>query len=146
MTIIDVRPLDLVVINSHCSCTSHRTSGAACSIGAGILLLPIQERVGWIECWIRPISTVLSQRSDAPISILVPVRTRCGCTCIRVRRGETAISGRLLRLVLALPSTGRNQWLHASIPIRGSGWLLGSPPAGFDLNWCRSHDERCARG
>ena len=146
MPIIDISPLNLVVVNPHRSCAGHRASGAACSVGASVLvLLPIQERVGWIKCWIRPISTILSQGGDASI-IPVPVRTGCGGVCIWVRCGKTAISSRLLlRLVLALPSAGGDQWLYAGVPIRRSSWLLGSPPARLDLDRRGPHDERCAR-
>jgi hypothetical protein len=146
MPIIDVGPLNLVVVDSHRSCAANRTSCATCSIGArALVLLPIQERVGWIKCWIRPISTVLSQRGDAPI-IPVPVRTRCGGVCVWVWCGKTTIPSRLLlRLVLTLPSTGGNQWLYAGVPICSSSRLLGSPPARFDLDRRGSHDKRRAR-
>jgi hypothetical protein len=146
MSIVDVSPLNLVVIYSHHSCADDGTSGASYCVSTGVLVsLPVQERVGWVECWIRPISAILSQRSDAPISVLVPVRTRCGSVCVRVRCGEAAISSRLLlRLVLALPSAGGNQWLDAGVPIRRPGRLLSTPPARLDLNRRRSHDKRCA--
>ena len=146
MSIIDIGPLNLVVVNSHRSRAGHGTSGATCSVGARVLvLLSIQERVGWIECWIRPISTILSQRSDASI-IPIPVRTRCGSVCVWVRCGKTTISSRLLlRLVLTLPSAGGDQWLYAGVPICSSSWLLSSPSAGLDLNRGGSHDQRRAR-
>jgi len=146
MPIVDVSPLNLVVVYSHHSCADNRTNGATWCVSTEVLVsLAVQERVGWVECWIRPISTILSQRSDAPISVLVPVRTRCGSVCVRVRCGEAAISSRLLlRLVLALPSAGGNQRLDAGVPICRPGWLLSTPPTRLDLNWRRSHDERCA--
>ena len=95
--VIDVSPLNLVVVNSHCSCPNSRTSSASRSINAGVLVsLPVQERVGRVERWIRPISTILPQGSDASISVLVPVRTGCGSVCVWVWCGEAAISSRLL--------------------------------------------------
>ena len=147
MSIIDVSTLDLVVVHSHPSRVDHRTSGATRSVGTTILvLLPIQERVRWMEGWIRPISTILSQRGDASISVFVPVRARCGGGCVWMRRGKTAISSRLLlRLVLTLPSASGDQWLYTGIPICSPGRLLGSPPARLDLNRCRSHNKGRAR-
>ena len=146
MSIVDVSPLNLVVVDSHRSCTDNRTGGATCCVSTRVLVsLPVQERVGWVECWIRPIGAILSQRGDAPISVLVPVRTRCGSVCVRVGCGKAAISSRLLRLVLALPSASRNQRLDAGVPICRPGRLLSTPPTGLDLNWCRSHDKWCAR-
>jgi len=147
MPIIDVSALVLVVINPHPSCADRRTSGTACSVSArALVLLSIQERVGRVECWIRPISTILSQRGHASIAVLVPVRTGCGGVCVWVWCSEATISSwLLLRLVLTLPSAGGDQWLHAGVPIRRPGRLLGTPPARLDLNRGRSHDKRRAR-
>jgi len=144
--VIDVSPLNLVVVHPHHPRADNRTSGASWSVSAlGLVSLPVQERIGWVKCWIRPISTILSQGSDAPISVLVPVRTRCGGVCVWVRCRETAISSwLLLRLVLTLPSAGGNQGLYAGVPICSPGRLLSNPPTRFDLNRRRSHDQRCA--
>lgn len=42
MPIIDISPLDLVVINSHRSGCSYRAHGATCSVTGVLVLLPIQ--------------------------------------------------------------------------------------------------------
>ena len=97
MSIIDVGPLNLVVVHYHPSCTDRRPSSTTCPISASVLvLLPIQERLGWVDCWIRPINAILPYRCNAPITVLGPVRTRCRSVCVWVRCGETAISSRLL--------------------------------------------------
>lgn len=144
VTIINVGPLDSVVVHPYPPYASNRTNPTRRSVRV-LVLLSIQERLGRDECWVRSISSVLPQGCNAPVSVLAPVRNWCGSGCVRVRCGKTAISGLLLlRLMLALPPTG-HQRLYAGVSVCGPGRFLCSSPAGLDLNRSGPHDKRCSR-
>lgn len=77
MSIINIGPLNLAVVHCHYPHAGYGTSCTPCSVSSGVLmLLPEQERVGGDQCWVRTIGTILPQRSDASIAVLVPVRAR----------------------------------------------------------------------